>query len=148
MIFIGADHGGFKLKKKIKDFLQKEGYEYDDLGNVEFDPEDDYPDYAIKVSEKVAEHEDNKGILLCRSSGGMVIAANKVKGVRAVAAFDIKAAKHAREHNNANVLAISGDWTSEKDAKKIIKAFLETDFTDEDRHKRRLEKIDKYEKSN
>jgi ribose 5-phosphate isomerase B len=86
-----------------------------------------------------------KGILFCRSSGGVVIAANKVKGIRAVAAWDEKSAMHAREHNDANIIAIAGDWTDEESAKKIVKIFLETEFTKEDRHVRRINQIMDYE---
>jgi ribose 5-phosphate isomerase B len=146
MIYLGSDHGGFRLKEKIKDFLVKRGYEFDDLGNSEFDAKDDYPDFAFAVGEKVKEHEDNKGILLCRSSGGMVIAANKVKGIRAVSVHDVKAAKHAVEHDNANIIALAGDWINEKDMLDIVEAFLTTNFKKEKRHVRRLKKISDYEK--
>ncbi len=84
MICLGADHGGFKLKQVIIKFLKDLEYEYEDLGNLNFDKDDDYPDYAFKVAEKVAVDIKNKGILLCRSSGGMVIAANKINGIKAV----------------------------------------------------------------
>ncbi len=144
MIFIGADHGGYKLKEKIKDFLNELEYEYKDLGNLNFDKEDDYPDYAFKVAEAVAKG-NNKGILLCRSAGGVIVAANKVKGVSAIAVSDVKSAKHAREHNNANVIGISGDWTNEETTKEIVKVFLETEFTNEERHARRIKKIKEYE---
>ena len=144
MIYLGADHGGFNLKKNIKSFLKESGYEYEDMGNLEYDKDDDYPDYAFKVAEKVAQG-NNKGVLLCRSSGGMIMAANKVKGVRAVSVTDEKSAKHAVQHNNANIIALSGDWISENQAKKIVKLFLTTTFGKEKRHRRRIKKIEKYE---
>ena len=146
MIYLGADHGGFKLKQKIKSFLKDLEYEYEDLGNLKFDKDDDYPDYAFKVAEKVSDNIKNKGILLCRSSGGMVIAANKVKGIKAVSVIDEKSVKHAVEHNNANIIALSGDWMTEQEAKDAVKVFLETDFTKEERHKRRINMIKEYEK--
>ena len=146
MIYLGSDHGGFKLKQKIKSFLKDLEYEYEDLGNLKFDKDDDYPDYAFKVAEKVSDNIKNKGILLCRSSGGMVIAANKVKGIKAVSVIDEKSVKHAVEHNNANIIALSGDWMTEQEAKDAVKVFLETDFTKEERHKRRINMIKEYEK--
>ncbi len=154
MIYLGSDHGGFKLKEKIKKFLDKQKFYYLDLGNINFQKEDDYPDYAFAVADLVSKEDDSskkwkdraKGILFCRSSGGMIIAANKLKNVRAVSVFDIKSAKHSREHNDANIIAISGDWTSEKKAKDIIKAWLKTEFSKKTRYIRRLKKIEEYEK--
>ena len=145
MIYLGSDHGGFKLKQKIKSFLNELDYKYEDLGNLKFDKDDDYPDYAFKVAEKVSENIKNKGILLCRSSGGMIIAANKVKGIKAVSVIDEKSVKHAIQHNNANIIALSGDWINENKAKKIVKLSLTTKFNNEERHVRRLKKINKYE---
>lgn len=153
MIYLGADHGGFELKAKLKEFLTELGYEYEDLGNLEYDKEDDYPDYALKVAEAVASEDDHskpwqeraKGILVCRSAGGVIVAANKVKGVYAIAVNDVKSAKHSREHNNANVIGLSGDWMTEQEAKGIVKVFLETEFSNEERHKRRINKIKEYE---
>jgi ribose 5-phosphate isomerase B len=153
-VIIGADHGGFKLKEELKPFLKQLGYDFEDVGT--FSEESvDYPDYAIKVSEIVGKAETQKplqkfppafGILLCRSAAGMMIAANKIRGVRAVAAFDETSAKHSREHNAANVLGLSGDWLDSKKAKNIVNAWLITPFPGEDRHKKRLQKILELEK--
>jgi len=145
MIYLGSDHGGFDLKQKIKSFLNELNYEYEDLGNLDYDKKDDYPDYAFKVAEKVAQG-NNKGILLCRSSGGMVIAANKVKGIKAVSVIDEKSIKHAIQHNNANIIALPADWINESKTKKILKIFLTTKFNNEKKHVRRLKKIERYEK--
>ena len=144
-IIIGADHGGFKLKGDVKKFLSKNGYEVEDVGNTVYDPNDDYVDYAEKVARKVVK-ERALGILLCRSAAGMVMAANKINGVRSVAAFDVKSAVHSRQHNDANILALSGDWLSTKKACDILKAWIETKFSGEERHKRRLEKIKRLER--
>ncbi len=146
MIYLGSDHGGYKLKQKIKSFLNELDHGYEDLGNLDFDKEDDYPDYAFKVAEKVAVDIKNKGILLCRSSGGMVIAANKINGIKAVSVIDEKSVKHAVQHNNANIIALPADWITENKAKKIVKLFLTTKFNNEKRHVRRLKKIERYEK--
>ena len=149
MIYIGADHGGYELKEKIKQWLSEWKLQYVDCGAHTVDPEDDYPQFAFSVAEAVS-HEDNmtkswskrtKGILVCRSAGGMVIAANKVKDIRAIAVTDLKSAKHSREHNDANVLGLSGDWMNEKQAKEIIKMWLDTEFSNEARHKRRINQI-------
>ncbi len=151
-IIIGADHGGYDLKEKIKRFLTKKGLEFEDAGALSMDPQDDYTDFAIKVAKKVGQaetrkefQEDIKGLLLCRTAAGMVIAANKIKGARAVAAFDEASAKHSREHNASNILALSGDWLNEEKAKKVLEAWIETPFSREERHVRRLKKITKIE---
>ncbi|MBI3037151.1 RpiB/LacA/LacB family sugar-phosphate isomerase [Candidatus Woesearchaeota archaeon] len=151
-IVIGADHGGYRLKEELKPFLQQLGYQVEDVG-THSEESCDYPDYAFKVAQAVSNSSSDLspfpkvlGILVCRSAAGMMIAANKVKGVRAVAAFDETSAKHSREHNAANVLGLSGDWMTAKQAKKIAKAWLETPFTGEERHARRLQKIAEFEK--
>ena len=111
------------------------------------DPADDYPDFAEKVSEKIekegAEIGQDKamGILICRSAGGMIIAANKFRNVRGIAVYDEEQARHAREHNDANVIGLSGDWTDEQTAKKIVMAALQTPYSNEERHARRIRKI-------
>ena len=149
-IVIGADHGGYKLKEELKPFLEQQGYVVEDVG-TNSEERVDYPDYAIKVAELVGKVDKLQpfpqvmGILLCRSAAGMMIAANKVKGVRAVAAFDETSAKHSREHNAANVLGLSGDWMTADKAKKVVKAWLEAPFTGEERHARRLQKIAEFE---
>jgi len=151
-VVIGADHGGFELKNALKKFLEETGYAVEDEGPEEFDPDDDYPDYGRKVAEKVG--RDGKvigqrtamGILICRSAAGIIIAANKVKGVRGVAVFEETAAKHSREHNDANVIGLSGDWLDEEKAKKIVLTWLETPYSDEPRHTRRLRKIAEMER--
>lgn len=151
-IIIGADHGGYKLKEELKPFLQKLGYSVEDVG-TNSEESCDYPDYAFKVAGKVGNVSSGLGafppvfgILVCRSAAGMMIAANKVKGVRAVAAFDETSAKHSREHNAANILGLSGDRTIAEEAKRIVKAWLETPFSMEERHAKRLQKIAEFEK--
>ena|SRR3989338_5405341 len=150
-VVIGSDHGGFMLKEGLKPFLKKLGYSVEDVG-THSEESCDYPDYAFKVAAVVGRVSDIgafpkvAGILLCRSAAGMVIAANKVKGVRAVSAFDELSASHSREHNAANILALSGDWTSVDAAKGIVKVWLETPYSNEERHTRRLRKIVDIEK--
>jgi len=148
MIYLGADHGGFKLKEQLEKWFAELKLEFLDVGAAKLDPNDDYPQFAFKVAQLVSAEEINqvwskrpKGILICRSAAGMVIAANKIKNIRAVAIFDIKMAKHAREHNDANIIGISADWTSEKEAKEIINTWLTTEFSKAERHTRRIKQI-------
>ncbi len=158
MIYLGSDHGGYQLKQKIKSWLTEWGYKWEDCGNTQYDALDDYPKYALKVAEKVADDETrgkkfpvswrerSKGILICRSAAGMVMAAAKVRGARPVAAFQIVGAKKSRQHNDANILALSGDFLTEATAKEILKIWLETEFSGDERHVRRLKQIEDYER--
>lgn len=145
-VYLGADHGGYQLKEKIKGWLDQWKYPYADLGNTQLDNSDDYPDFAFKVGEAVAGEPNSRGVLACRSGVGMAIAANKIKGIRAVAPVDEASAIHSRSHNDANVLALSGDSLSDEKAKKVLKIWIETKFSNEERHRRRLAKIASYEK--
>ena len=151
-VIVGADHGGYKLKEELKPFLEKLGYAVEDFG-TNSEESCDYPDYAFKVAIKVGnsggslqEFPAVLGILICRSAAGMMIAANKVKGVRAIAAFDEASAKHSREHNAANILGLSGDWLTLEQAKKVVQVWLETPFSGEERHARRIRKIAEFER--
>lgn len=145
MIYLGADHAGFKLKEQIKKYLQSQKIKFTDLGNLKLDKNDDYPDFGFKVAKAVAKDNASRGILICGTSFGVCIVANKVKGIWAVSISNIKDAKISRSHNDANVLCLSG-WDLKLDlAKKIIKVWLNTKFSNAPRHKRRLAKIKKYE---
>ncbi len=143
-IYLGADHAGFKLKEQIKKYLENSGYQVLDLGARKFIKDDDYPDYARKVASQVA-LSGGFGILFCGSGQGVCIAANKIKGVRAVAVSNPRETKMAREHNDANVLCLSGWGVSLNRAKKIIDTFLKTPFSKEKRHIRRIRKIQRIE---
>lgn len=143
VIYLGADHAGFKLKEQIKKYLNKKGYKVFDEGALKFDKKDDYPDYAARVVKKIK--DENRGVLVCGSSQGVCIAANKFKGIRAVAVSNVRDAKLTREHNDANVLCLSGWSLKLEQAKKILDAWLETKFSEEERHVRRLKKIKSYE---
>lgn len=148
MIYLGTDHAGFALKEQIKIWLSEWKLEFIDCGNTIFDANDDYPDFAFIVAENIAKNPGSKGILACQSATGMVIAANKVKGIRASSAFDERSAQHCRSHNDTNILALSGEWISEDEAKEILKVWLDTPFSNEERHKRRLSKIEQFENTN
>ena len=140
MIYLGADHAGFYLKEEIKNYLKELGYEYEDMGAKDLEPKDDFPDYALSVAKKVT-NTDNLGILICATGIGMCMAANKIKGIRAVNAWDEFTALSSREHNNANILCLAGKVLDSETAKKIVRIYLETEFTNEERHIRRLNKI-------
>jgi len=144
MIYLGADHAGFNLKEELKKYLEELGYEYEDLGNKVLELEDDYPDFALKIAEKVIETNE-KGILICATGFGMAMAANKIKGIRAAVCWDDFTALQSREHNDANVLCLGSKIIDSETAKKIVRTWLETDFSNDERHVRRLEKIEKLE---
>ena len=145
MIFLGADHRGFKIKNEILEYLIENFKDTFDCGNLNFDPNDDYPDFAFLVGEKVASNLDiNKGILICGSGEGMAIAANKVKGIRATLCNTVISSHLSREHNNANVLVLDSEVSFEN-AIDILNEFIKTEFSSDIRHHRRVEKIIKYE---
>lgn len=150
MIYIGSDHRGYKLKEALKAYLTELGLTYEDMGALSYDPNDDYPDYAVLVAKKVAENppaggEENRGILICGSGVGVDIVANKFKGIRSALCFDVLQAKASRNDDNTNVLSLPADYIDENLAKEIVKIWLETPFSDEERHVRRVEKIKKIE---
>ena len=141
-IGIANDHRGFKLKQELIEFLTNLGYEVINYGSDSTEPVD-YPEYAFKVGEAVVKGEIEKGILICRTGIGMSIACNKVKGVRCAKVDNVEEAALTRLDNDSNVIAISyvKDIT---EIKEIIKTFLEIEFSKEERHKRRIDLIDKY----
>ncbi len=141
-LILGADHKGFKLKEKLKKVLDKQEIEYVDVGAKKLDPKDDYVDFAKKAAKHV--QKGNYAVLICGSGIGMSIAANKHKGVYAALVKDAKEAKLSRQHNNSNVLCINNMPLAK--AQKIVKAWVETPFSNEPRHKRRITKIKRIEK--
>ncbi|MDD2807144.1 MAG: RpiB/LacA/LacB family sugar-phosphate isomerase [Patescibacteria group bacterium] len=150
IIYLGTDHGGYHLKEKIKLWLRAWGYHYEDLGNEVNDPTDDYPLYALSVAKRVSldrqSGRSSLGIIGCRTAAGMVIVANKINGVRAVAGFDLNSVVHSRRENDANILALAGDIVSDANAKKLVKAWLETKFGGRTRHARRVKQIERLER--
>ncbi len=139
-IIIGADHAGFKLKEKIKEYLIGKKYDVEDLGTNSSEPAD-YPEYGKKVAEKVAK-SNSIGVLVCGSGIGMCMTANKIKGIRAALCYDGFTAKVAREHNNANILCLGARTKSSGDYKRIIGTFLNTEFSKAERHHRRVKQMD------
>lgn len=149
MLYIGADHRGYNLKEEIKKFLEQEKIKFKDLGNLEYDENDDYPDFAKKVADKVLSNpKKDKGILICGSGIGMSIVANKQRGIRAGLCLSGYMAKRAVEEDDINVLCLAADITDSATAQKIIKQWLKANFKKEEQYKRRLEKISEIEKSN
>lgn len=144
MLYIGADHRGFELKENLKSYLASSGEEMEDLGNTNYDPDDDFNDPALAVARKVAE-TGGRGVLLCGSGVGMDIVANKVTGVRAGLGFDAEQVRLARSHDDINVLVLAADYLDESQAKELVDAFLKTEFSGKERYRRRLEKINQQE---
>lgn len=138
-IFIGSDHGGYNLKEKIKEVFIPLGYEFEDVGTNSLDS-CDYPVFAEKVAKKVIE-TDGRGILVCGTGIGMSIAANKFKGIRASHCTDTFSARMTREHNNSNILCLGERITGQDLAIDIVKLWLETPFSNGERHSHRLELI-------
>ncbi len=147
MIFLAADHRGFKLKEKVKQWLTEWGHDYEDMGAFILDPADDYPLYVKKVAESMVEPED-KGILVCGSGVGVDDVANKFDGIRSGLAINKEQIYAARNDDDINVLALASDFTSEEEAKEIIKTFLDTEFADEERFNRRLKEVSDIEEDN
>ena len=138
-IALASDHGGFEQKEQLKEWLVSEGYDCDDFGCVS-EESVDYPDFAKAAAGAVAAGQADFGLLVCGTGIGMQIAANKVRGIRAANAITVPFAQLSREHNNANVLTLSGRFVDLDTNKQIVTAFLTTEFAG-GRHERRVEKI-------
>ena len=138
-IAVGADHAGFRAKESIKNYLQGAGYQVDDMG-TNSEESVDYPDFARAVAEQVMSGKESLGVVVCATGIGVSIAANKVEGIRAALAHDSLTARRAREHNNANVLALGGKIVGEDEAIAIVQEFLNAKFAG-GRHQRRIDKI-------
>lgn len=140
---IGSDHGGAELKPVLIEYVKSLGHEIDDLG-VEAGQKANYPDYGIKVAEAVAKGEYDSGILICGTGIGISIAANKVKGIRCACANEVFSAKMAKEHNNANVIALGARVVGDEVAKMIVSEWLDAEFQG-GRHSDRIQIISDYE---
>lgn len=147
-VYLGADHRGFSLKEKIKEWLFDWGYEYEDMGAYELDENDDYTLYAGKVATIVSDNKDSLGILLCGSGVGVDIAANKVDGAYASIGKEKDQVRAGRKDDDMNILVLAADYTEETEAKDMVRVFLETEFDGLARHKRRLEEIRRIEENN
>lgn len=144
-VFLGTDHAGFELKNAIKKYLQdKNEFEIIDCGADKYDAEDDYPDFIKCVGEEINKNREAVGIILGGSGQGEAIVANRFNGVRAIVynTDNIEIIKVAREHNDANVLSIGARFISEESAVLAVQAFLDSPFSEDERHKRRIKKTD------
>lgn len=145
-IYLGSDHAGYELKNQVKKYLEEFGYQVEDFSNSAYDQQDDYPDFIFPVAKKVAEDpENNKGIIFGGSGQGEAMAANRLKGVRATVVYNYNEdiIQLSRQHNDANVLSFGARFVDSEEAKHAIKLWLETTFSGDERHKRRIEKLDK-----
>ena len=144
-VYLASDHAGYELKNQIRDFLAKEGYEIEDLGPSSYDANDDYPDLIRPAAEKISQNPEDRAIILGGSGQGEAMVSNRYKNVRAAVYYggnrDI--IKLSREHNNANVLSFGARFVTTEEALQVAKLWLETPFSSEERHHRRVKKIDK-----
>ncbi len=146
MIALGADHGGFKLKEEIKKYLEELNIEYKDFGTYS-EERTDHPIYAKRVAEAVQSKECERGILICTTASGMVIDANKFKGIRCAPCFDENTAKQAKEHLDANIIALPGSYLNISKAVQMIRAWIGAEFL-QGRYLERLQMIEKIEEEN
>ncbi|SFV20905.1 ribose-5-phosphate isomerase [Micrococcus terreus] len=150
-VHIATDHAGLELSAHLQRHLAERGYEIVDHGPQEYDAQDDYPGFCINAARAVAaeraEGKDSLGIVLGGSGNGEQIAANKVEGIRAALAWNLDTARLAREHNDANVVAVGGRQHSLEEATELIEAFLAEPFSNDERHVRRIGKIGHYERT-
>ncbi len=147
MLYIASDHAGFELKTELLKFFQEQKIDCEDCGAFTLNDQDDYPDFIIPCAEKVAANPGSLGIVIGGSGQGEAIAANKVKGIRAALWYggnpDIITL--SKEHNNANTISLGARFVTIEEAQKAVSLWLETKFTNEERHLRRLEKLNQYE---
>lgn len=146
-VAIGADHGGYEMKCQLAALLAQDGYRVIDLGNNDNDPDDDYPDFAIPLARAVADGVADRGVLICGSGVGVSVAANKIRGVRATLIHDEYSARQGVEDDDLNVLCLGGKTTGVAVAWNCVRTFLSAQFSDAERHRRRLAKVEQSEAS-
>jgi len=147
-IGIAADHGGYELKETLASFLKSKGYEVQDFGAFEMDSTDDYPDFVVPLGRSIVSGEVDRGIAVCGSGVGASVAANKIAGVRAALINDHFSAHQGVEDDNLNMLCLGGRVTGMMAAQELVSAFLNAEFTGEERHLRRLSKVKSLEEHN
>ncbi|MCW5982260.1 MAG: ribose 5-phosphate isomerase B [Bryobacteraceae bacterium] len=145
-IAVASDHAGYELKETIKSFLEKSGYQTLDLGTCSTDPVD-YPDFALAIGNAILEGRAERGVLICGSGVGASIAANKIRGIRAGLCHDTYSAHQGVEHDNMNVLVLGARIIGVELAKELAAAFLRAEFSNEERHRRRVGKVESIERS-
>jgi ribose 5-phosphate isomerase B len=147
MIYIASDHGGLYFKKGIINFLRDQGIKVEDLGPVDLNQTDDYPDYIIPLAIKMQSDKDAKGIVICRNGVGVNMLANRYPWIRAGLSWSEKHAVSTRKDDDTNVLALPADYVDEKAACGIVKSWLNTPFSTDDKYLRRLKKFPNYDYS-
>lgn len=140
-LYIGADHAGWEYKEALKTHLTEQGFEITDLGNAYLVKDDDYPDFSYAVAKRVADDPLSRGILLCANAQGVCIVANKVRGIRAATGFDEKVAITSRTDDDSNILCLPAHHLSKEQVLRITDLWLQTEFSKEERHVRRLQKL-------
>ncbi|MFI7489462.1 ribose-5-phosphate isomerase [Micromonospora echinaurantiaca] len=146
-VYLGSDHAGFELKVHLANHLATQGYDVVDVGPHAFDPDDDYPAFCLHTGDRVVADAGSLGVVIGGSGNGEQIAANKVAGVRAALAWNIETAQLAREHNDANIIAVGARQHTLADATAIVEAFLATPFSGNERHARRIAQMAEYERT-
>ena len=146
-VYLGSDHACYELKSHLVNYLAKQGYEVVDVGPHVYDPEDDYPAFCLHTGAKVVADEGSLGIVIGGSGNGEQIAANKIAGVRSALAWRVEIAQLARQHNDANVLAIGARQHTLDEATAMAEAFLTTPFSGNERHARRIGQLAEYERT-
>ena len=147
-VYIGADHRGFNLKNQLVSWLKSEGHTVEDLGNSILDPDDDYPEFAGMVAEKISDEPNAKGIVICGSGVGVDMVANKYDNVRSGLGLSTEQIEEARMADDINVLALAADYIDIDAAQEMVKTFLDTDYKKEDRFERRLDQVSEVEEEN
>ena len=146
-VYLGSDHAGYELKMHLVNHLIKQGHDVVDVGPHVYDPEDDYPAFCLHTGAKVVADEGSLGIVIGGSGNGEQIAANKVPGIRAALAWNIETAKLARQHNDAQIVAIGARQHSLDEAAELAAAFVAEPFSGDPRHQRRIDELAEYEKT-
>lgn len=143
-IYLASDHAGFELKEALAPFLRERGYDVEDIGPTTLDPQDDYPDYILPMAAKVAQNKGSFGIGIGGSGQGEAIVANRIKGARAAVYYGGRdeIVKLSRTHNDANILSLGARFMTIEEAKRTIELWLDTPFSGEERHTRRIKKLD------
>ncbi len=146
-IFFAGDHAGFLMKQKLIEFVRSLGHEAEDMGPSSYDEKDDYPDFVVPAAKAIGnDPERSRGVIIGRSGQGEAMSANRIRGARAAVYYggDLEVIKKAREHNDANILSLGARFVTEAEAKEAVRVFLETPFSGDERHIRRLAKIDSW----
>ncbi len=147
IVYVGSDHRGYQLRKQVVGVVTDLGYMAEEVGSSEYNPDDDYSEIGLATAEKVVTNK-GVGILICSSGVGVSIAANKVRGARAALCMEEKQAQLARSDDDANILCLAADLVDSEENIAIVRVFLETLFSSEERHIRRIKKIKAYESKN